>query len=138
MVSWDNLRQVLERLRSMPAATAKPLMKQYGITKLHFPLDPAYIPHTDPTTDTPVDGLHAFPDGLLRSEGAWLFFCLFKLGLDLHKVNRAINLYPNWPDDVRVPPLHSKLTKGARGGKAKSTHTLKMTGSQVYHFAMHR
>ena len=82
--------------------------------------------------------LHVFPDGLLRSEGAWLFYVLFKLGLSMKDVNTAIQEYSNFPNDVRVPKIHGKLKQGTRKGQPKSGMVLKMTGSQCTHFAMHR
>jgi hypothetical protein len=39
---------------------------------------------------------------------------------------------------VKVPKLHPKLLKGAAGGVPKSDAVLRMTGSQVHHFTLHR
>ena len=52
--------------------------------------DPKYIPHVVPTNVAPQDLLHLFFDGLTRHEPAWLFYVLFKLGLDRNVVNEAI------------------------------------------------
>ena len=93
-------------------------------------MDPDYIPHVLPS-NIPEDGLHLGPDGILRHEGAWLFYNLIKLGLNLDVVNSAIKAFPGWPPDVRIPPLHAALKKGKKGGTPKNTSMLRMTGSQV-------
>ena len=113
-------------------------MSAEGLTKLYCALE--YIRHCDPTTDTPVDVLHVFPDGLCRSEGAWLFYILFKMGLTADEVNAAVRAYRHWPPDVRIPPLKDQggLKEGVKGGKPKSSKTLKMTGAQCMHFTLHR
>jgi hypothetical protein len=86
----------------------------------------------------PQDGLHLGPDGLLRSECAWLLFVLARLGLDYDVVNEAIRKYPRWPKDVRIPPIHDRLKEGIAGGTPRHEATIKMTGSQVMHFSLHR
>ena len=88
--------------------------------------------------ELPFDALHLFPDGLLRSEGAWLFYVLCKLGLDLKKVDASVRASRELPRDVRIPPLHPKLKSGTRRGCPRSSAVLRMTGSQVMHFALHR
>jgi hypothetical protein len=134
---WKEVKDVLESARAAGSDTErKRIMKDAGFTKLYFALE--FIKHCDPTTATPVDILHLFPDGLLRSEGAWLFYILIKMGLDVDVVNAAIRAYRGWPPDVRVPPLLPSLKKGRRGGKPKSSSVLRMTGSQCMHFALHR
>jgi len=134
--SWAEVKVTLDRCK---AATSdkerKRIMKEHGIVKLYCALE--YIRHCDPTTATPVDILHLFPDGLLRSEGAWLMYILIKMGLDLDTVNEAVRSYRHWPPDVRIPPLHPSLKKGRKGGKPKSAAVLRMTGSQCMHFALH-
>ena len=100
--------------------------------------DPNYIPHVLPTRIAPQDALHLFPDGLLRSEGAWLFYVLFQIGLSMEKVNAAICKYKKFPADVRIPPLQPNLKEGVAGGRPKSGRVLRMTGSQVMHFSLHR
>ena len=78
-------------------------MKAHGVNKLYFALDPEYVPHISPADIAPQDVLHLFPDGLLRSECAWLLCVLGKLGLRLELVNKAIAAYSHFPPDVRVP-----------------------------------
>ena len=132
-------RALLDSLKGAePGTDFTRVFAQHGINKLHFAFDTKYFNYINPVSIAPQDCLHLFPDGLLRSECAWLFYILGKLGLDYDRVNAAIRRHPNWPADVRVPPIHGKLKQGAKGGKPKSSHTLKMTGSQVYQFAMHR
>ena len=134
---WLHVKAVLERTRSAKSAAAqKEIMSAEGLTKLYCALE--YIRHCDPTTDTPVDVLHVFPDGLCRSEGAWLFYILFKLGLTADQVNAAVRAYRHGPPDVRIPPLNESLKEGVKGGKPKSSKTLKMTGAQCMHFTLHR
>ena len=74
------------------------------------------MPHIDPTTIAPQDLLHLFPDGLLRSELAWLVYILGKLGLDLAELNARIKQYRGLPLDVRIPAFRAKILKGATGG----------------------
>jgi hypothetical protein len=117
------------------------LSDSYGIkiTKIRaYAWNPEYNPLVDPT-DIPEDGLHLFGDGLLRSEGAWCVFDLCKNGkLSWAKLFRACRRYSGYPPDVRVPPLHPKILTGAAGGRPRSDAVLRMTGSQVHHFALHR
>ena len=134
--AWAEVKSALERARAADGNERKRIMKDAGFTKLYCALE--YIPHCDPTTATPVDVLHLFPDGLLRSEGAWLMYILIKLGLRIDDVNAAVRAYSGWPPDVRIPPLLASLSKGKHGGKPKSSSMLRMTGSQMMHFALHR
>lgn len=112
------------------------LMKAAGFNKIYYAWDPEYIEGADPAS-VPTDLLHLFPDGLLRSEAAWLFFILFALGLDIDRVNAAIRGYRGFPKDTRIPNLHAKLKEG-KAGRPRSASTLRMTGSQVMHFTLHR
>ena len=114
------------------------IMSENGLNSLYYAMDPAYIPHVDITKDAVQEGLHLFGDGLLRSEGAWMFYLFIKLGLKLDVVNRAIQAYPNWPRDCRIPPLHAALKDGVTGGKPKPEKTLRMSGAECIHFAQHR
>jgi hypothetical protein len=137
--SWPSLLAVLRRLRAgVSAAEQKKLYHDHGINKLYGALDPEHIPHIDPTDHAPQDLLHLFPDGLLRSEAAWLIYVLVKLGLSIDAINAAWKSYHKLPADVRIPPLHGKLKEGTRGGRPAPNRTLKMSGSQVMHWALHR
>jgi len=86
----------------------------------------------------PEDVLHLFPDGLLRSELAWLLYIFFGMGLKLSALNEATRAYRNFPPDVRIPKFHEKLKKGVAGKLPDSSRTVRMTGAQMMHFAMHR
>jgi hypothetical protein len=134
----QDLKAKLEQLKTASTTERKSEYQRLGLNKLVFALDPAYIPHVDPTNVAPQDGLHLGPDGLLRSEGAWLLKVFHELGLDYDLVNTAIKQYPRWPHDVRIPPIHAKLKEGRAGGLPRREATLKMTGSQVMHFSLHR
>ena len=136
--TWDTLKPLINGLRAASDTERAAGMKAHGLNKLIFALDPEYIANVDPTQDVPQDILHLFPDGLLRSEAAWLFYVLCKLGLDLSLVNDAIARFPDWPPDVRIPPLHANLRKGRKGSRPAAERCLRMTGSQVMHFALHR
>ena len=138
MHSQQELSAKIESLKTASATEVKREFQANGLNKLIFAYDPAYIPHVTPTTIAPQDGLHLGPDGLLRSEGAWLLNVFNKLGLDYDVVNQAISRYPSWPADVRIPPIHSKLKECRTGGLPKCAATLKMSGSQVMHFSLHR
>lgn len=138
MHDWSTIKNAVQRARVAPTPTAKArIFKEHGFNKAYFAMDPDYIPHVLPT-NIPEDGLHLGPDGLIRHEGAWLFYILIKLGLNLDVVNSAIKAFPGWPPDVRIPPLHAALKKGKKGGTPKNTSMLRMTGSQVMHFCFHR
>lgn len=134
------VREGIAMLRAgdMGATELKGAKQESGIKKLYFPLDPEYLPLVDPTTTSTQDILHLFPDGLTRSEFAWLMYILLKLKLSLARVNAAIRRYPGWPPDVRIPPLQAKLSQGTSGGKPRSAALPSMTGSQMMHFALHR
>ena len=132
----SELHALLTSLRG--ARDAKAIQAAYddhGISKLYYALE--YYPHLD-ILELPFDALHLFPDGLLRSEGAWLFYCLIKLGLDVKQVDARVRAHPDLPRDVRIPPLQPKLKSGTARGCPKSSAVLRMTGSQVMHFALHR
>ena len=142
---WPTLLTQLEQLRSgkMSDAAKKQLAHDLGISlnSLYFALDPAYIPHINPITITPEDILHLFPDGLLRSELAWLIyiFCNMHGGNDfIDRLNKATRRYPKFPADVRIPTQPDKLKKGVAGKVPDSSSTVRMTGSQCMHFTMHR
>jgi len=113
------------------------LFTAHGLNKLHFALDPKYVPHLDPSIAAPQDLLHLFPDGLLRSECAWLFYIFCAMGLSLAEVNSAIRAYRYFPPDVRIPKLFPKLEEGS-DGRPKSSSSLRMSGSQCMHFCLHR
>ena len=115
---WISLLEILKRLRSsVSAAEKKKLYHDFGINKLFGAIDPDNIPYVDPPSHIPQDLLHLFPDGLLRSEAAWLIYVLVKLGLPLEEIDSAFRAYRNFPRDVRIPPLNSNLKEGAVGGR---------------------
>ena len=122
------LLRLLNSLRdSKNEADIKMAYDNHGINKLFYALE--QYPHLQ-LLDLPFDGLHLFPDGLLRSEGAWLFYVLIKMKLDINKVNERVKACKGLPRDVRIPPLHSKLKNGKAGGTPRSAAVLRMTGSQ--------
>ena len=135
---WADLKANLDRLRA--GVGKKELKKAYhdlGLNKLYFALDPEYIPHIDPVLVAPQDLLHLFPDGLLRSELAWLMYVLLKFNhFTLAKLNTRIKEYRGLPLDVRIPPFPDKLKKGIAGGKPDSSSTARLTGSQCMHFTL--
>ena len=141
--TWPELSATLKTLRS-PSTSAterKRIMKKEGIKRLYFAMDPDLIPFVNPCEDHLQDGLHLFADGLLRSHGAWMLHPLCQLGLDLNCVNNAIRAYNRFPKDVRIPLLHAGLTKGCAGVKGtlpRADAVLRMSGSEVHHFALHR
>jgi len=110
-------------------------LKKYGLKRAYYAWDPEYIPGADPCLAM-RDLLHLFPDGLLRSEAAWLFYILFRMGLSIDAVNAAIRSYRHFPADVRVPSLVPKLKEG-KAGRPRSEAVLRMTGSQVMWFSLH-
>ena len=138
---WDSLQQQIEWVNEHTTEAAREAYcKQLGLVfkRLNFAWDPRQIPFADPCIGLPQDVLHLFPDGLLRSEAAWLIYTLAKLGLSVDSINQAIASYSGWPPDVRIPLLSHKLTEGKEGGVPDSSSTLKMSGSQVMHFSLHR
>ena len=115
--------------------------KRLGIRfdKLVYSWHALYFPHVN-MCELPHDIMHLFADGLLRSECAWLFFVLHRLGLQRDAVNSAIRLYPRWPADVRIPNLHPNLSEGTGKGNSaqpKSSRTMRMSASQMGTFAAH-
>ena len=82
------LLRLLNSLRdSKNEADIKMAYDNHGINKLFYALE--QYPHLQ-LLDLPFDGLHLFPDGLLRSEGAWLFYVLIKMKLDINKVTERV------------------------------------------------
>ena len=139
--NWPELKEVIAKLRR-GEGDSKKIMHDHGLNKLFFALDPDYIPHVDPTTIAPIDLLHLFPDGLLRSELAWMLFIFMKMGLKTEAINTRVRAYskqsPTFPKDVRIPAFKDKLSKGIKGGIPNSSSTVNMTGSQCMHFSVHR
>jgi hypothetical protein len=140
--SDDTLRAQVEAIKGCKTkADAERICADYGIKheKVHsYTWNSEYIPFVC-TTDIPEDGLHLFGDGLLRSEGAWMINDLCKGGgLLFATLVDALTDYDGLPPDVRIPNLHPKLLECAAGGLPKSDSVLRMTGSQVHHFALHR
>jgi len=141
--TWPDLLAILTKCRdpNTSAAERKSIMAAEGIKRLFFAMDPNLVPHVNPCEDHLQDGLHLFGDGLLRSHGAWMFYVLNKLGLEVESMNAAVRAYKGFPRDVRIPKLHDGLTTGCRGVKGilpRSEAVLRMTGSEVHHFALHR
>ena len=135
---WPTLKAEIDQLRAGVSATKlKKMYHDLGLNKLYFALDPEYIPFINPCTVAPQDLLHLFPDGLLRSELAWLIYILCKMGLNLDKLNESLRKNRDLPKDVRVPNFPAKISKGARGGVPHSSSTARMTGSQCMHFSLH-
>lgn len=136
---WGELHATLTRLRAGVSATEqKRTFQDKGLNKLYFALDPEYISHVNPVTIAPQDALHLFPDGLLRSELAWLMYILASMGLSFEAVDRATKQCKSMPKDVRIPKFPSKLKEGVAGKKPKPSRTALMTGSQCMHFTLHR
>ena len=136
---WAKELTALSRVRAgVSAAEKKRIFAEHAFNKLYGVYDPEYLPHANPAIFLPQDILHLFPDGLLRSEAAWLLYILCLLGLELDEVNLALLMYPNWPPDVRIPPLQAKLKKGRKNKTPKPGATISMTGSECMHFALHR
>ena len=135
---YADLQVVIERIRANPPKTKTAranLFKIHGLNTLYQSWDPEYIRYALPL-QIPTDLMHLFADGLLRSECAWLFFVLFKLGLDEKKANKRIRSY-SWPKDCRIPNLHPNLREGTTGGVPISSRTMRMTASQMHVFAIH-
>jgi hypothetical protein len=136
---WPTLRAAIARLRAGVSATdLKDAYHDLGLNKLYFALDPEYIPHINPTTIAPQDALHLFPDGLLRSELAWLLYIFAKLGLSFEALDQRVRAYRGLPKDVRIPCFPNKLKQGTDGGRPHSSSVARLTGSQCMHFALHR
>lgn len=136
---WEKLETELKRLRAgVSAVDMRRSFHDYGLNKLYFALDPEYFPHIDPCTIAPQDLLHLYPDGLLRSELAWLIFIFCKMGLDLDTTNARLRRFKprGFPKDVRIPNFPDKLKRGVQGGKPHSSSTARMTGSQCMHFTL--
>ena len=135
--TWERMEATLKNIRAASENEQKQLLKEAGYNCAYFALDQAYGWAPDPS-QCPQDLLHLFSDGLLRHEGAWMVKVLYSHGMELDSLNRAITGYKGFPPDVRIPPLHSKLTEGTDAGRPRRESMLKMTGSQVMHFCLHR
>jgi hypothetical protein len=140
--SLDSLNRDIATALQLPTKAAQAAFCQSKGMKpeklKNYAWNPDLIPHVDATA-IPQDVLHMFADGVLRSEGAWLIYDMVKNGnLAWEKLLKASATYRGFPADVRVPALHPKLLQGAKGGVPKAESTLRMSGSQVHHFTLHR
>ena len=136
---WDTLKEVIAKLHLVTSAKKlKAAFQKHGLNKLIFALDPDYVPHVRPMLIAPQDNLHLFPDGLLRSELAWVIYIFCKkYGLSLDRLNARVRAYKGLPKDVRIPRIREKIKKGMKGGIPDSASTVRMTGSQCMHFTLH-
>ena len=116
-VAVPQTKALLDSLRGAGAdVDHTKIFAEHGFNKLHFAFDPKYIPWINPMLVAPQDLLHTFPDGLLRSECAWLFYILLKLGLKISDANERLRSFKGFTRGVRVPPFQEKLKEGAIGG----------------------
>ena len=81
--------ELLNKLKGASSAELKRSFTDYGLNKLVFAWNPEYIPYANPTK-LPTDLLHLGGDGLLRSEGAWMFYIFGRMGLCLKKFNARL------------------------------------------------
>lgn len=137
--TWSQLKAEVETFSKLSPTQQTKMTSETGVNKSIFALNPTDFPFIDPTAIAPRDLLHLFPDGLLRSECAWCIYILCGLGLKLSDVNRRIAQYKRFlPKDVRIPFLHHSLAQGEAGNRPKPGATIRMTGHQMKHFAVHR
>ena len=139
---WDSMLRDINVLRdpTTPAAVRQSLCAKTGLKyeKRYFAFDPRYMPGVDPATGAPQDGLHLFGDGLLRSELAWCMNRFIKMGINIDAINRSIAMF-NKKSHIRIPPLYeSYLKESTIFDTPKSDSTIRMTGSQMSQFALHR
>jgi len=112
------------------SASLKEMMRQAGVNKLFYALDPAYIPYADPVLDAPGDIMHLFLCGITRKELAWLLDVLFKAkNLTLALVNSRIDQL-NLPDHKKIPHLVAPTTS-----KKRRDLNLDMSASETMTFA---
>jgi hypothetical protein len=137
---YGKVKAIIKSLRKAePGTDFARIFSQHGLNKLYFAFDTEYFNDINPMTIAPQDILHLFPDGLLRSECAWLFYILIKLGLDLDEANAALRKgHRRFSPGIRVPPFHAKLKNGAVGGTPTAGAVMRMTGSQMMEFTKHR
>lgn len=141
--TWPELHGLLLKCRdpTTSATERKRIMAAEGLKRLWFAMDPELVPHVNPCEDHLQDGLHLFGDGLLRSHAAWMLHPLHQLGLQVDSVNTAMRSYKGFPRDVHIPKIHEGITKGCagvRGNLPRAEAVLRMTGSEVHHWALHR
>ena len=107
---WPTLRTKIAELTTASATRKTKEMQNLGLNKTVFAFHPKYFPHVNPVRIAPNDALHLFPDGLLRMEGASLFYILFNLGLGIDAANAAIRKYKGFPRDVCATPTPPHIT----------------------------
>lgn len=136
---WKRLCAALERYWEAPAdADASLELAALDVVRPVFFADPRYVPGMVATKDAPQDVLHLFGDGLLNIDFAFLRVILkARFGIHADHLNAAVAAYPNWPDDVRIPPFKDVSGAGAYG-IPKSDATCKISGSEMSQFALHR
>ena len=107
------------------------MMQDMGINKLHYALDPKFIPYADPIFDLPGDIMHIFLCGFTRKELAWLidifvkakYFTLEQLNVRL----KSLRL----PKGKRIPAL-----KAASTNKTRREMSLDLSASETMYFAL--
>jgi hypothetical protein len=135
--TWQELKSTISKMEKASKTVAKKIKRDHGLNKSIFPFHPDYFPHIDPCCVAPQDLLHLFPDGLLRSECAWMLYIFFSMGLCLDRFNEEVQKFKNFRADVRIPRQTAKLKEGT-GGRPRRSATLRMSGFQCMHFALHR
>tara|TARA_B110000238_G_C16084418_1_gene420943 strand:- start:167 stop:1399 length:1233 start_codon:yes stop_codon:yes gene_type:complete len=139
MRSWPILKAALAIIRDpkVDKKTQVDLMKEHGLNKKYFALDPEYIRGVNPCIQPCTEGLHLFGAGVLRYEAAYMLYEMNKLHLDFNRINIAQARYTGYPPDVRIQPLHDYLKKGRTQGRPHRDSHLRMSSHEVHHWSLH-
>ena len=127
----DYLRDIKSSRRTgVTLAAVTKLMKEMGINKLYYALDPAYIPHANPILDAPGDIMHIFLCGLTRKELAWLIDIFIKAGyFTWDQLNKRIQMI-DLPHGKRIPKLFAPTV-----AKKRRDMNLDLSASETMYFA---
>ena len=97
------------------SAKRQELMKEHGLNKLVYAVQPSLFPLFDYTKMMPDDPMHVDPDGNGRCQGYYTIYMLGRLGVSVEAINAQITAYQGWLPGQRPPHLHHSIMKGSRG-----------------------
>ena len=128
----------IAHIRTLSKKDAAPRMQDMGLNTLEHALSPQYLPHFRYVEGCPQEEMHNEDDGLLRAENYQCLNVLFrkwkkfgKLTLDAFNARMADW---NW-QSTPVPPLHTSVLEGAKGGVPSPGAHLRNTASQTVEFS---
>ena len=127
----------IAHFRTLSKTEAANEMQNMGLNTLEHALSPDYCPHFRHVEGSAQEEMHNEDDGLLRNEQYQTLNVLFRKWkqfgkLTLDSFNAAMSDW-NW-QSITVPPLHSSVLEGAKGGVPSPGAHLRYTAAQTVEF----